>query len=301
MAVTAKVRREQAIDVETMWSDDGFIVRFPETDLPPRAELVIPDSDEVEQLVIRQLGASSMFAAKFREAAARALLLPRMRAQGRAPLWQQRKRAYDLLQVAARFGSFPMILEAYRECLRDVFDVPALVETMRRIRDRAIRVITADTPKPSPFAGSLLFRYVANFLYDGDAPLAERRAQALAIDQAQLRELLGEPELRELLDSDALAQVELELQHLDDRHKARSIDALHDLLLRLGDMTEEEIAARYLGEPRSAIHELGQSRRIIEITVAKEKRWIAAEDASRYRDALGVPLPQGIADRFLQP
>jgi ATP-dependent Lhr-like helicase len=298
MAVTAKVRRELAIDVETMWSDDGFIVRFPETDLPPAADLVMPDADEVEQLVIRQLGASSLFAAKFREAAARALLLPRHRPQGRAPLWQQRKRAYDLLQVASQFGSFPMMLEAYREVLRDVFDVPALVETLRRVRDRSIRVVVADTEKPSPFAGSLLFRYVANFLYDGDAPLAERRAQALAIDQAQLRELLGEPELRELLDEDALAQVELELQHLDDRHKAKSVDAIHDLLLRIGDLTSEEVAARSVGEGLGA---LAKSRRIIEIPIAGEKRWIAAEDASRYRDALGVPMPSGIAERFLQP
>ena len=185
MAVTAIVREAMAVDVETLWSDDGFIVRFPETDVPPRAELMVPASDAVEQLVIRQLGASSLFAAKFREAAARALLLPRHRPQGRAPLWQQRKRAYDLLQVASRFGSFPIILEAYREVLRDVFDVPALVEILRRIRDGALRVVVADTEKPSPFAGSLLFRYVANFIYDGDAPLAERRAQALAIDQAQ--------------------------------------------------------------------------------------------------------------------
>jgi ATP-dependent Lhr-like helicase len=315
MAVTAKVRRELAIDVETMWSDDGFIVRFPETDLPPRAELVIPDVEEVEDLVIRQLGASSLFAAKFREAAARALLLPRHRPQGRAPLWQQRKRAYDLLQVASQFGSFPIILEAYREVLRDVFDVPALVEILKRLRDRTIRVVVADTEKPSPFAGSLLFRYVANFLYDGDAPLAERRAQALAIDQAQLRELLGEPELRELLDGDALAQVEMELQHLDERHKAKSVDALHDLLLRLGDMTEEEIGARYNPSPQPSPRERGEgarsagegiralahARRIIEIMVAGEKRWIAAEDASRYRDALGVPMPRGIAERFLQP
>ncbi len=303
MAVTAKVRRELAIDVETMWSDDGFIVRFPETDLPPRAELVMPDVEEVEELVIRQLGASSLFAAKFREAAARALLLPRHRPQGRTPLWQQRKRAYDLLQVASQFGSFPIILEAYREVLRDVFDVPALVEILKRLRDRTIRVVVADTEKPSPFAGSLLFRYVTNFLYDGDAPLAERRAQALAIDQAQLRELLGEPELRELLDADALAQVEMELQHLDERHKAKSVDALHDLLLRLGDMTEEEIGVRFQSA-RSAgegIRELLQARRIIEIMVASQKRWIAAEDASRYRDALGVPMPQGIAERFLQP
>src|SRR5439155_830531 len=250
MAVTAKVRNEMAIDVETMWSDDGFIVRFPETDAPPRAELDLPDADEIEALVIRQLGSSSLFAAKFREAAARALLLPKHRPDRRAPLWIQRKRAYDLLQVASRFGSFPIILEAYREVLRDVFDVPALVETLRHVRERSVRVVVADTEKPSPFAGSLLFRYVANFLYDGDAPLAERRAQALAIDQAQLRELLGEPELRELLDNDTLAEVEMELQHLDERHKAKSIDALHDLLLRIGDLTEEEIAARFVPSPQ---------------------------------------------------
>ena len=319
MAVTAKVRQELAIDVETMWSDDGFIVRFPDTDAAPRSELVIPDPEEVEQLVMRQLGASSIFAAKFREAAARALLLPRHRPQGRAPLWQQRKRAYDLLQVASRFGSFPMMLEAYRECLRDVFDVSALVETLKKIRDRTTRVVVADTEKPSPFAGSLLFRYVANFIYDGDAPLAERRAQALAIDQSQLRELLGEPELRELLDPEAIALVELELQHLDERHKAKSPDALHDLLLRVGDLTENEIAARFFGGPppsadsgaepppgpaaphRAAISGLSAARRIIEVPVANDRRWIAVEDASRYRDALGAPLPAGIAERLLEP
>ena len=299
MAVTAKVRNELAIDVETMWSDDGFIVRFPETDSPPRAELVVPDPDEVEQLVIRQLGSSSLFAAKFREAAARALLLPRIRIQGRTPLWQQRKRAYDLLQVASRFGSFPMILETYRECLRDVFDLPALVAMMRKIRERQIRVVTADTQKPSPFAGSLLFRYTANFIYDGDAPLAERRAQALAIDHAQLRELLGEPELRELLDADALQQLELELQHLDPKRKAKTIDGVHDLLLRVGDLSREEIDARSQTGV-SVLQELVKSRRIIEIPVAGERRFIAIEDASRYRDALGTPLPHGIAERLLE-
>jgi len=301
MAVTGKVRAELGIDVETLWSDDGFIVRFPDTDAPPSAELVIPDPDEIEQLVVRQLGASSMFAAKFREAAARALLLPRHRPDRRMPLWMQRKRAYDLLQVASRFGSFPMILEAYRECLRDVFDVAALVATMRKIRERAIRVVVADTEKPSPFAGSLLFRYVANFIYDGDAPLAERRAQALAIDQAQLRELLGEPELRELLDADALAQLEIELQHLDERHKAKSLDGVHDLLLRIGDLTEDEIAARSLDQRSTAIGELIKARRVIEVSIAKEKRYIAIEDASRYRDALGTPLPRGVPERYLQP
>jgi ATP-dependent helicase Lhr and Lhr-like helicase len=320
MAVTAKVRNELAIDVESMWSDDGFIIRFPETDQPPPAELVIPDPDEVEQLVLRQLGASSMFAAKFREAAARALLLPRTRIQGRTPLWQQRKRAYDLLQVASRFGSFPIILEAYRETLRDVFDVPALVDMTRRIRQRTIRVHVADTQKPSPFAASVLFRFVANFLYDGDAPLAERRAQALAIDQSQLRELLGEPELRELLDEESLTQTELELQHLDERHKAKNPDALHDLLLRLGDLSAGEIAQRVIpsavegspasrneGDPSTSlgvtpwIAELLKTRRILEVTIARDRRFIAVEDASRYRDALGTPIPHGVAERYLEP
>jgi ATP-dependent Lhr-like helicase len=301
MVVAAKVRQQLAIEVETMWSDDGFIVRFPETDHPPSTDLIIPDPDEIEQLLLRQLGASSMFAAKFREAAARALLLPRTRIQGRMPLWQQRKRAYDLLQVASRYGSFPIILEAYRETLRDVFDVPAFVEIARRIRKRTIRVHTADTSKPSPFAASVLFRYVANFLYDGDAPLAERRAQALAIDQSQLRELLGEPELRELLDSEALAQTELELQHLDERHKAKSIDAIHDLLLRLGDLSEEELQARSLIDAGDAVGELRKQRRILEVSIAREKRYIAIEDASRYRDALGTPIPHGVADRYLEP
>ena len=302
MAVTAKVRNELAIDVETMWSDDGFIVRFPETDRPPSSDLVLPDPDEMEGLILRQLGASSMFAAKFREAAARALLLPRTRIRGRTPLWQQRKRAYDLLQVASRFGSFPIILETYREVLRDVFDVPALVELTKRIHRRDIRVHIADTAKPSPFAASVLFRYVANFLYDGDAPLAERRAQALSIDQSQLRELLGEPELRELLDPDALEQTELELQHLDEKRKARNADHLHDLFLRLGDLSMAEIEARFLGDTTAeeAIATLKRERRVLEVTLQREKRFIAIEDASRYRDALGTPIPHGVADRYLQ-
>jgi ATP-dependent Lhr-like helicase len=301
MAVTAMVRNEMAIDVETMWSDDGFIVRFPESGEPPRAGLLLPEPDEVEQLVIRQLGSSSMFAARFREAAARALLLPRTRIRGRTPLWQQRKRAYDLLQVASRFGSFPIILEAYRETLRDSFDVPALVDITTRIRKRDIRVHVADTQKPSPFASSVLFRYVANFLYDGDAPLAERRAQALSIDQSQLRQLLGEPELRDLLDAEALTQTEIELQRLTPDRHARSADGLHDLLIRLGDLTDEEIAARFSGDAGPVVRELERQRRVVAITVSRERRYIAVEDVARYRDAVGVPPPQGLAERYLEP
>jgi ATP-dependent Lhr-like helicase len=301
MAVVERARTEKALDVETMWTDDGFVVRFPETEQPPDPELMLPSSDEVEALVLRQLGGTALFAAKFREAAARALLLPKRRPGGRSPLWHQRKRAADLLAVAARFGSFPMLLEAYRECLRDVFDIPALLETLRRLERREIKTVTVDSTMPSPFASSLLFGYVANYLYDGDAPLAERRAQALAIDQAQLRELLGEAELRELLDADAIAEVEAQLQHLDETHHARTTDAVHDLLLRLGDLSEAEIQARCRIDAHGALEELTRARRAVIVNVGGEPRAIPVEYAGRYRDALGVPLPTGLPESLLEP
>jgi ATP-dependent Lhr-like helicase len=301
MAVVERSRVEQGLDVETMWTDDGFVVRFPETEKPPDPQLMLPSSDEVEALVLRQLGATALFAAKFREAAARALLLPKRRPGGRSPLWQQRKRAADLLAVAARFGSFPMLLEAYRECLRDVFDIPALVETLQRIERREIRAVTVDSTMPSPFASSLLFGYVANYLYDGDAPLAERRAQALAIDQVQLRELLGEAELRELLEADAIEEVEQQLQQLDEVHHVRSADGVHDLLLRLGDLSEPEIAARSRADAPGVVAELMRTRRAIMVNIAGEPRAIPVEYAGRYRDALGVPLPLGLPEALLEP
>jgi ATP-dependent Lhr-like helicase len=262
---------------------------------------MIPASDEAEALVVRQLGATAMFAAKFREAAARALLLPRRRPGGRTPLWQQRKRAADLLSVAARYGSFPMILEAYRECLRDVFDIPALVDTLRRVESREIRTVGVDSTMPSPFASALLFGYVANYIYDGDAPLAERRAQALAIDQSQLRELLGEAELRELLDGDAIADAEAQHQQLDERYRARSVDGVHDLLLHLGDLTADDVAARTAIDARDALERLTRDRRIVSISVAGLARFIPVEYAARYRDALGVPLPPGLPESLLEP
>ena len=301
MAVVERARTEKGLDVETMWTDDGFVVRFPETDEPPDTQLMIPPADEVENLVLKALGGSALFAAKFREAAGRALLLPKRRPGGRSPLWQQRKRAADLLAVAARFGSFPMLLETYRECLRDVFDMPAVVATLRRIETREIRAVSVDSAMPSPFASSLLFGYVANYIYDGDAPLAERRAQALAIDQNQLRELLGEAELRELLDHDALEQVERQLQHLDETNRARSTDAVHDLLLRLGDVRAAEIAARSRVDAAAAIAELARARRALTVPIAGEPRVIPVEYAGRYRDALGVPLPPGLPESLLQP
>src|SRR5438876_2507084 len=201
MAVAAKIREETGTDVETLWGDDGFVVRFPDVDQPPEPRLLFPDPDEVQALVVRQLGATALFAAKFRENAARCLLLPKRRPGMRAPLWQQRKRAADLLAAASRYGSFPVLLETYRECLRDFFDMPALISTLADVRSRTIRTAVVDSDKPSPFAASLLFTYVASFIYDGDAPLAERRAQAHAVDQSQLRELLGAVDLREQVDA----------------------------------------------------------------------------------------------------
>jgi ATP-dependent Lhr-like helicase len=303
MAVTDRVRTERGLDVETMWSDDGFVVRFPETDEPPESSWMLPDPGDAEGLVVRQLGGTALFAAKFREAAGRALLLPRRRPGRRAPLWQQRKRAHDLLSIASRFGSFPILLETARECLRDVFDMPALVEILTAIKTRAITVGVVDSTTPSPFASSLLFGYVANYLYDGDAPLAERRAQALSIDYAQLQDLLGEAELRELLDPDVIAEVEQRRQMRLPEQRARTVDGVHDLLLRLGDASEDELAARVDGiDARTAIDALIKARRAITIATAPVPgRIVPVEYAARYRDALGVPLPAGLPDSLLGP
>jgi ATP-dependent Lhr-like helicase len=320
MAATAKARRETGVDVETLWTDDGFVARFPDTEAPPDPRLLVPDPGEVEGLVLAELGSTALFAAKFREAAARALLLPRRRPGGRAPLWQQRKRAADLLAVAARFPAFPMLLEAYRECLRDVFDVDALVSILREIAGGAVRLVTLDPVTPSPFAASLLFGYVASYIYDGDAALAERRAQALAIDQRQLRELLGDVELRELLDAGVVEALERQLQHRGERQRPASADAVHDLLLRLGDLSLDELARRTLPAPAPSgdlaptggpaatgtdvarvIDTLVAERRAIPLTVAGETRYVAVEDAGRYRDGLGAALPPGLPAALLTP
>jgi ATP-dependent helicase Lhr and Lhr-like helicase len=302
MAISQRIRESGGVDVEAMWGDDGFVLRFPDSEAAPDADLILIDAEEATDLVLRQLGGTALFAAKFRESAARALLLPRRRAQGRAPLWQQRKRAYDLLAVASRYPSFPILLEAYRECMRDVFDMPALIETLRAIRQRNVRVHVADTRTPSPFASSLLFSYVANYIYDGDAPLAERRAQALSIDQEQLRDLLGDADLRELLDADAISEVEDQLQGLLETQRIRSADGIHDLLLRIGDLSRAQLV-RHLADPElaSQLERLLRSRRLLDIKIAGEKRLIAVEDAARYRDALGIPLPPGIAAALLEP
>jgi ATP-dependent Lhr-like helicase len=302
MAVAQRLAQERGLDAEVMWTDDGFVVRVPEGEAPPDTSLLLPDPDEVEALVVARLGGTALFAGRFREAAGRALLLPRRRPGQRAPLWQTRKRAADLLAVAARFGSFPIVLETYRECLRDVFDLPALVDLLTRVRSRAVRVVTVDARTASPFAASLLFGYVANYLYDGDAPLAERRAHALAVDHAELAALIGEGDLRTLLDAEALAALEEDLQHRSDRLKATSVDGVHDLLLRLGDLTIPALADRTIpGLAATAVAALLREGRAITLRIAGEDRLAAVEDAARYRDGLGTPLPAGLPEALLEP
>jgi len=303
MAVAARLRQEHGLEADAMWSDDGMVFRLPESGRAPDIAPLMPGPDEIEPMLLRALGGTSLFAARFRENAARALLLPRRHPGRRSPLWAQRKRSADLLAVAARYASFPIILETYRECLREVFDLPALTDLLRRIQNRAVRVVTVDSRSPSPFAAALLFSYVANFLYEGDAPLAERRAQALSVDQAQLRELLGEAELRELLDAEAITSTEAQLQKLTGGGMARHADGIHDLLLALGDLTLEELARRTtLPENLTDwLAQLGRERRIFRAGVGGETRYLAAEDAGRYRDALGTVPVAGLPDAFLEP
>jgi len=302
MAVQARVRAALGIDVETMCGDDGFVVRFPDAEAPPDVDLLLPPAETVPDLVTRELGGTALFAARFREVAARCLLLPRRRPGLRTPLWQQRKRAADLLAATAGSGSFPAILETYRECLHDVFDLPALADVLGRLRQGALRLAVVDIERPSPFAASLLFNYVANYIYDGDTPLAERRAQALAVDQAQLRELLGDAELRELIDPRALADLERDLQRLGEHGRARHDDAVHDLLLRLGDLSPAEIARRVEGgRAARAADRLVADQRALILEIGGEPRLVAVEDAARYRDALGCPLPPAVPEALQAP
>ncbi len=315
LVVAARLRERYGVDVQAMHADDGIVLRLPDVELDGGVdvgagargaawmggEFAVLEPDEVEPLVTAEVGGSALFAARFRECAARALLLPRRDPGRRTPLWQQRQRSAQLLSVASDYGSFPVLLETMRECLQDVFDVPGLVELMRELGDRRIRVVEVETATPSPFARSLLFGYVAQFLYEGDSPLAERRAQALSLDATLLAELLGQQgygALRELLDPDAIASVAADLQRLSDGRGARNVEGVADLLRLLGPLSTAEAVAR--GATPQWLAELEESRRAIRVRVAGEERWVAVEDAARLRDALGVPLPVGIPEAFLE-
>ena len=306
LALESRLSQTSGFEVQTLWSDDGIVVRFASTyegdaDTPPERALLVPEPDEIEELVLKELSRSALFATHFRENAARALLLPRNRPGKRTPLWSQRLKAQNLLGVALQHPAFPIVLETYRECLHDVFDVPALTELLSQIRRREVRVVEVETARASPFARSLAFAYVAAYIYEGDAPLAERKAQALTLDRNLLRELLGQEELRDLLEPQAIAEVEADLQGLSPERRARHADALHDLLRRVGDLSDAEVAERTDGDPRPMLAALVDSGRAVELRVARQARWVAVEDAARYRDALGTPLPAGVAAAFLEP
>ncbi|MDW3219864.1 MAG: DEAD/DEAH box helicase [Acidimicrobiales bacterium] len=308
MALQARLGEEWGTDVELMWSDDGIVMRLPEAmDQLPVDELLF-DPDEIDELIISRLPDTAMFASRFRECSARALLLPRRRPDQRTPLWQQRQRAADLLSVAAKYPSFPMLLEATRECVNDVFDLPAVREVMRDLRSRRIRVVPVDTPKASPFAQSLLFSWIAVYMYEGDAPIAERRAAALALDRDLLRDLLGAEELRELLSAEVLADVELELQCLVDGRKARDRDELHDLLRRLGPLSLPDLDARAVdgADVSGWVRQLLEERRAFEVRIGDAAgggadRIAASDDAARLRDAVGAALPVGLPAVFTDP
>ncbi|GLW55947.1 ATP-dependent helicase [Kitasatospora phosalacinea] len=323
LAIGARLREKHGLDPQVMHADDGIVLRLPDADLladfpafpaapvpapaagapadeaPVGADAAVFDAAEVEQLVTDQVGGSALFAARFRECAGRALLLPRRNPGKRTPLWQQRQRASQLLEVAAEYGSFPIVLEAVRECLQDVFDVPGLVELMGDLESRAVRLVEVTTPEPSPFARSLLFGYVAQFLYEGDSPIAERRAAALALDSRLLSELLGQAELRELLDPQVLADLEAELQRLTPERRIRDAEGVADALRLLGPLSEAELAARG-AQPLWAL-ELESARRAIQVRIGGALRWAAVEDAGRLRDALGTPLPVGVPEAFTEP
>jgi len=306
LALEARIGERLGLEVQTIWSDDGIAIRLPEGDAPLDGieALLFPDADEVEDLVVGQLATSALFASRFRENAARALLLPRRRPGTRTPLWQQRQRSADLLAVASRYGSFPILVETYRECLSDVFDLPALREILAGVASREIAIHSVETARASPFAGSLMFDYVAAYMYDGDTPIAERRAGALTLDRDLLRELLGQEELRELLDPEALADLELSLQALTDDRRATGLDGVHDLLRRLGDLSTAEVAARTEGELAAAgpwLAELDSARRAVRARIGGEERWLAVEDVARYRDGVGIAPPVGIPAAFLGP
>ena len=301
MALGRRLRERYGRSMDIVWSDDGVSFRFADADEAPTAEDLLIDPEEAERLLWEELPDTALFAALFRAAAARALLLPRRRPGGRTPLWLQRRRAADLMAVVTRFGSFPIVLETYREILQDAFDVPALREVLTDLRSRKIRVVEVETERAGPFASSLLFQFAAAYLYEGDAPRAERRAAALTLDRDLLRELLGEGELAELLDPEATAAVETELQRLAPHRRVRGEDGVADLLAALGPLTEDEVAARLReGDAAALLAGLESARRAAPVRIAGRMKWAAMEDMGRLRDALGASPPPGTPAAFLE-
>jgi ATP-dependent Lhr-like helicase len=341
LAVGQRLQQRYGLDGSAMAADDGIVLRVPMMeDEPPGAELFLFDPEELEQIVTAEVGGSALFASRFRECSARALLLPRQNPGKRQPLWQQRQRSAQLLDVARKYPSFPIVLETVRECLQDVYDLPALKDIAASVERRELRIVETTTQQPSPFAKSLLFGYVAQFLYEGDSPLAERRAAALALDSTLLNELLGRVELRELLDAKVIEATERELQRLATDRRVRGMEGVADLLRLLGPLTPEEVSLRLeatgaasapasvpgslggspggsaAGSPGwsaaggahatpadAAVHlaALQRANRALKVNIGGVERFAAVEDAARLRDALGVPLPMGVPLAFIEP
>ncbi len=305
LAIAARMRERRGVECQAAAADDGIVLRLPDAvddagaEVVPTAEDVLLDPAEVEQIVVAELGGSSLYASRFRECAARALLLPRRDPRRRSPLWQQRQKASQLLAVAGRYEQFPITLEAMRECVQDVYDLPGLRQLMSDVQGRAVQVVEVATPSPSPFARSLLFGYIGMFLYEADAPLAERRAAALSLDSTLLAELLGSEAIRELLDPEVLAEVEASLQRLTPERHARDAEGAADLLRFLGDLSTAEAAER--GVAPEWLAGLESARRAIRVRIAGEERWLPIEDAGRVRDALGAALPVGVPETFTEP
>jgi ATP-dependent Lhr-like helicase len=301
LALAAKIRTERELEADAIWSDDGIVIHLPDADEPPPGDLVLIDPDEIEDLIVGELSGSALFGSHFRENAARSLLLPRAYPGKRTPLWQQRLKAQSLLEVARDFPRFPVVLETYREVLRDVLDLPSLAELLRDLHSRKLSLVEIETPTASPFASSLLFDYVATYMYEGDTPNAERRAAALALDRDLLRELLGQEELRELIDPEALEEVEAQLQHRTEAGRAGDRDALQQVLRNVGDLTAEECEERVTEgySAASMLEKLVAERRVALVRINGEERYIAGEQAGIYRDALGVPPPAGLPESFL--
>ncbi|MCR1783172.1 ATP-dependent helicase [Nocardioides carbamazepini] len=304
LAINARLRERYGVDGQALAADDGIVIRIPDTDAePPGADLIAFEPDEIEEIVTREVGGSALFAARFRECAARALLLPRRDPGRRSPLWQQRQRAAALLEVAARYPAFPIVLETVREVLNDVYDLPGLTALLRRVDRREVTVSEVETTQPSPYSRTLMFGYVAQFVYEGDSPLAERRAAALTLDQGLLAELLGRAELRELLDPDVLAEVEAELQRTTPERRARDAEGLADLLRLLGPLSAAEVAARARDDAPVTdwLADLVAARRVVEVRMPHGDAWAVVEDVARLRDGLGVPAPPGTPAAFTEP
>ncbi|MEQ3363152.1 DNA glycosylase AlkZ-like family protein [Raoultibacter massiliensis] len=309
MAVTDRIVRTRGFDPQTLAMDDGIILRIPMSEtLLPGAELFAFDPSELERVVRDRVDSTSLFAARFRECAARSLLMSSTAPGKRAPLWQQRLRAGQLLEAARREGDFPLLAETARECLQDVYDMESLLALMDDIQAGAVRLVEAQTSTPSPFAAPLLFGYVGDHLYDGDLPNAERKASLLSLDPTLLGELLGSDEVGGLIDPEVVRTVESQLQRLASDRRVRGVEGVADLLRALGPLTVGEVAERLrrdggcdedaaggsscaFGEAQALLDELARSHRAFVATIGGASRWASFDDARLLRDALGTDAP----------